>query len=79
MIGGLFAAPIAAWIITVIPQRALGLIVGFFIVFLNTRQLALAFDVSEAARWFASGVVVLVGLAVTAGIVGSLAASASRR
>jgi uncharacterized membrane protein YfcA len=79
MIGGLFAAPIAAWIITVIPQRALGLIVGFFIVFLNTRQLALAFEVPEAARWFALGVVVLVGLAVTAAVVGPSAASANRR
>jgi uncharacterized membrane protein YfcA len=64
MIGGLFAAPIAAWVVTVIPQRTLGSIVGFFIVLLNTHQLALAFELPGRARWFALGVVVLAGVLV---------------
>jgi uncharacterized membrane protein YfcA len=66
MIGGLFAAPIAAWVITVIPQRILGSIVGFFIVFLNTYQLSLAFLLPVLARWFALGVVALAGVLIIA-------------
>lgn len=62
MIGGLFAAPIAAWVVTVIPQRTLGSIVGFFIVILNTHQLALAFELPGPARWLALGVVLLAGV-----------------
>ena len=72
MFGGLFAAPLAAWIITVIPQRMLGLIVGFFIVFLNTWQLVSASGVPEAVREFGLGVVAVCGLAVTAVVVGRL-------
>jgi uncharacterized membrane protein YfcA len=73
-LGGLIAAPIAAWVITVIPQRMLGLIVGVVIVLLNTRQLALAVEVPEAVRWFSSGLLTLVVLAVTVAAAGRLAA-----
>lgn len=48
VIGGILAAPLAAWLVTKIHQQILGLVVGFFIVLLNTRQLSLAFDFSGA-------------------------------
>jgi uncharacterized membrane protein YfcA len=44
VVGGVVAAPFAAWLITKVPQRALGLAVGFLIVLLNVRILGLAFE-----------------------------------
>jgi uncharacterized membrane protein YfcA len=63
LIGGVFAAPIAAWLVTKVPQRILGLVVGFFIVFLNTRQLSVAFEFSGFFRWALLGLIVFAGVA----------------
>jgi uncharacterized membrane protein YfcA len=63
LIGGVFAAPIAAWLVTKVPQRILGLVVGFFIVFLNTRQLSVAFELSGIVRWALLGFIVFAGVA----------------
>jgi uncharacterized protein len=62
MIGGVFAAPIAAWLVTKVPQRILGLIVGFLIVLLNSRQLSLAFELPGAVRWPVLTIITAVGL-----------------
>jgi len=63
LIGGVFAAPIAAWLVTKVPQRILGLVVGFFIVFLNTRQLSVAFELLGIVRWALLGLIVFAGAA----------------
>ncbi|GAA1993042.1 sulfite exporter TauE/SafE family protein [Isoptericola halotolerans] len=39
LVGGLIAAPIAAWIVRLVPPRVLGSAVGGFIVLINTRTL----------------------------------------
>jgi uncharacterized membrane protein YfcA len=62
LIGGVFAAPIAAWLLTKVPQQILGLLVGFLIVFLNTRQLSLAFEFSGALRWMLLGLILFSGV-----------------
>jgi uncharacterized membrane protein YfcA len=62
LIGGVFAAPIAAWLVTRVPQQLLGLVVGFLIVFLNTRQLSLTFEFSGTIRWTLLGLIVLAGV-----------------
>jgi uncharacterized protein len=51
VIGGVFAAPVAAWVISRVKQRTLGLAVGFLIVALNVRQLGLALDVPSHTLW----------------------------
>jgi uncharacterized membrane protein YfcA len=62
VIGGVFAAPIAAWLVTRVPQQVLGLVVGFLIVFLNTRQLSLTFEVSGAISWAVLGLILVIGV-----------------
>ncbi|OIK08687.1 sulfite exporter TauE/SafE family protein [Bacillus sp. MUM 13] len=39
MLGGIFAAPIAAWLVRVIPAQLMGVFVGGFIIILNARTL----------------------------------------
>ena len=51
--GGVFAAPIAAWLVRHIPPRILGSAVGGLIVLTNTRTLLSSdwIDASDATRW----------------------------
>jgi hypothetical protein len=51
-------APVAAWVVKVLPPRTLGTFVGGLIVVLNARTILLALDVPGAPR-----LAVLVGLA----------------
>lgn len=60
--GGVIAAPVAAWLVSRISQRTLGVTVGFLIVLLNTRQLLMAFDFPEFGRWFVLAFIALTGL-----------------
>lgn len=62
IIGGVLAAPVAAWIVTKVPQQILGLVVGFFIVFLNVRQLSLSLDLSSAVIGALLGIISVGGL-----------------
>lgn len=50
LIGGVIAAPIAAYLVRVIPARMLGAAVGTVIVLTNTRTVTKAFDVPGATR-----------------------------
>ncbi|SDZ09167.1 hypothetical protein SAMN05444365_105271 [Micromonospora pattaloongensis] len=50
LIGGLIAAPIAAWLIKVVPAQLLGAAVGGVIVLTNARTLMRAFDVAAGIR-----------------------------
>jgi hypothetical protein len=50
VIGGVLAAPLAAWLVRIIPSYLLGVLVGGFIVLTNVRTLLESFDgISEAA------------------------------
>jgi uncharacterized membrane protein YfcA len=69
LVGGILAAPIAAKIVSVAPQRILGLITGVVVVILNTRQLGVSLEVSGEALFVAIAVAVLAGsIAITAGV-----------
>jgi uncharacterized membrane protein YfcA len=69
IIGGVLAAPLAAWLVTKIHQQILGLVVGFLIVFLNTRQLSVSFDVPGGVLWTLLALVAVAGLVTVVTIV----------
>nr|WP_269452190.1 sulfite exporter TauE/SafE family protein [Tessaracoccus coleopterorum] len=50
LLGGLIAAPIAAWLVRHLPPRILGSAAGTMIVLVNIRSLISAFDVPAAAH-----------------------------
>lgn len=74
LIGGLVAAPVAAWLVRVVPAQLLGAAVGGLIVLTNARTLMRAFDVASGLR---PAVYVLIGAAWVAAA--ALAARALRR
>ncbi|SDB80769.1 hypothetical protein GA0111570_10389 [Raineyella antarctica] len=49
LIGGLFAAPLAAWLVSRVPAQVLGVLVGGIIILTNTRTLLRTFDAPTAA------------------------------
>lgn len=52
MIGGIIAAPIAAWLVRIIPTNLLGTLVGGIIIITNIRTLLGALDVSHTISLF---------------------------
>jgi len=48
MIGGIIAAPIAAWLVKIIPSNLLGILVGGMIILTNVRTLMLTFNLSPS-------------------------------
>ena len=63
LLGGMLAAPVAAWSIRHIPPRPMGVAVGGLLLLTNARELSNSGEVGDA-RWLAYGlVVVLVALA----------------
>jgi hypothetical protein len=50
LLGGIFAAPLAAWLARKMPPQVLGAAVGGVIVFTNSRTLLKAFDVNADVR-----------------------------
>lgn len=66
MVGGVLAAPLAAWLIRFIPARPMGMAVAALLLLTNARELAGWLDLG-AARWALYGLVpVLVSLAALA-------------
>lgn len=55
LIGGVIAAPIAAWLVRILPARVLGVAAGGMIVLTNSRTLLLSLGVSESAVWWTVG------------------------
>jgi uncharacterized membrane protein YfcA len=51
MIGGLIAAPIAAWLVKIIPSHILGVFVGGFIILTNLKVLLHTFNVSSESSY----------------------------
>jgi len=52
MIGGIIAAPIAAWLVKIIPTNLLGTLVGGIIIITNIRTLLGALDISQTISLF---------------------------
>jgi uncharacterized protein len=59
LVGGMLAAPIAAYVVRFVPARALGLAVAGLLLFTQTRELATFLELG-AARWLAYGVLAVV-------------------
>lgn len=57
LVGGLIAAPIAAWLVSRLPARIMGVAVGGIIVLTNVRTLLSSFDVSTSTIAIVAGVV----------------------
>lgn len=68
LLGGLIAAPIAAWLVRHIPPRVLGSLVGGIIVITNTRTLLKSdwIDASEGTRWVVYALIYAVWAAAVA-------------
>jgi uncharacterized membrane protein YfcA len=64
LLGGILAAPLAAWLVSKIPAPVLGSLVGGIIVLTNTRTILSALDVST--NWRATIYAFVVGLWVAA-------------
>jgi uncharacterized protein len=58
LIGGLVAAPIAAWLVRHVPAQVLGACVGGLIILTNTRTIAKAIDLASGPRTVIYGVIV---------------------
>ncbi|WP_110206925.1 sulfite exporter TauE/SafE family protein [Nocardioides daejeonensis] len=52
LIGGVIAAPVAAWLVRVLPARVLGVAAGGMIVLTNSRTLLLTLGLEEAQVWW---------------------------
>lgn len=63
LIGGLIAAPIAAYLVRVAPAHLLGVAVGGIILLTNSRTLFKTFEVADPARFVTYGAIVLVTVA----------------
>ncbi|MBB5825331.1 sulfite exporter TauE/SafE family protein [Micromonospora carbonacea] len=71
LIGGLIAAPIAAWLVRIVPAQLLGAVIGGVIVLTNARTLVRAGELPGGVQWtvyalLAAGWVAAVVLAVRA-------------
>ena len=58
LLGGMLAAPLAAYVVRYVPARALGLAVAGLLLLTQTRELATYFELG-ASRWFAYGTIAL--------------------
>ncbi|WP_141431104.1 sulfite exporter TauE/SafE family protein [Bacillus sp. 03113] len=63
MIGGLFAAPIAAWLVRIVPAQLMGILVGGFIILVNARTILQTWVPNESSYPFIYSLIV-VGWAV---------------
>lgn len=52
MIGGIIAAPIAAWLVSIVPSTLLGTLIGGLIIMTNMRTILGAFHVSQTASLY---------------------------
>ena len=65
MLGGIVAAPIAAWLVRIVPAHLLGVLVGGLIIFTNIRTLLTTFKVDPtiiSLSYVAVGLVVIISI-----------------
>jgi uncharacterized membrane protein YfcA len=61
--GGVIAAPIAAYLVRIVPSYALGIAVAGIILLTNTRTLLKAGDVADGTRWVVYGLLLAITVA----------------
>ncbi len=66
LLGGVLAAPLAAWLVTKIPAPVLGTGVGGIIILTNTRTILKALDITGGARTAVYAVISLLWIAAVA-------------
>ncbi|QCX26307.1 sulfite exporter TauE/SafE family protein [Nocardioides jishulii] len=66
LVGGIFAAPIAAMLVRHLPARILGVAAGGLIIVTNSRTLALSFDAASSTVWTLMAVLFVVWMAALA-------------
>ncbi len=59
MLGGIFAAPLAAWLVRIVPAQLMGLLVGGFIILVNARTILSTWVTNEAYYPFIYGFLLL--------------------
>nr|WP_295972125.1 sulfite exporter TauE/SafE family protein [uncultured Bacillus sp.] len=69
IIGGLIAAPIAAWLVKIIPTNLLGILVGGIIIMTNIRTLLGALDVSQKLSLFTFFILVILWAAAVVSVI----------
>lgn len=57
--GGVIAAPIAAWLVRIVPAQLMGILVGGFIILVNARTILMTWVEDEAAYPFIYGILLL--------------------
>ncbi len=65
MLGGIIAAPIAAWLVRIVPSHLLGVLVGGLIIFTNIRTLLTALQVDPTIitlSYIAVGLIIIIAL-----------------
>jgi uncharacterized protein len=60
MIGGVIAAPIAAWLVRIVPAQLMGVLVGGFIILTNSRTLLHTWIENDAVYPFIYGFIIIV-------------------
>lgn len=58
MLGGIIAAPIAAWLVRIIPSHLLGILVGGMIILTNVRTILSTFNIPSSATVIVYGVLI---------------------
>lgn len=66
LLGGVIAAPIAAWLVRTIPPRVLGSAVGGVIVLTNSKTILESVGVTDGAAWAAYGLILVVWVSAVA-------------
>lgn len=76
MLGGMIAAPFAAWLVRILPPRILGAAAGGLIVFTNSRSLLASLEASSTAT---SAVLAGIGVLWAAGLIAAVRALRAER
>jgi hypothetical protein len=66
LVGGVIAAPVAAWAIRFVPARPLGIAVAGLLLLTNARELTGWAQLTAWSWWIYAGILLLVALAATA-------------
>jgi uncharacterized membrane protein YfcA len=69
LVGGVIAAPFAAWLVKLLPAKVLAVAAGGIIILTNVRTLLLTFGLGNSPVWAVIGVLALMWLAVIAHVV----------
>src|SRR5699024_11761913 len=70
LVGGVIAAPFAAWLVKLLPARVLAIAAGGIIILPNARTILLALGTQPTVVWAVLGVLAIVWVALLARVAG---------